>query len=614
VQGVLDLLDNPVVCRTNEPKMKLQLILKLFTKREKNQLVFVFFGLLVMGFIELIGVGSIGPFISIITNPRIIHTNNYLNLIYNRLNFETDNQFIVFFGLAVIIVLFLSNLCLAGVNFLIYYYSGKRRHSISLRLFEKYLGQPYIFFLNVNSAELIKRMGDVNVFVADILINFFHMVSGVIISLSIIILLIIINPLLALLISSILGFLYIVIFFLVRKYLVRKGRERNTLNTLRHKFFNEAFGGIKDIKILGKEKAFLNFFSYPSLKYSMNDAISNIVNDLPKYLIETLAIGGILGMVIIMIYSGKRIDEFLPMLTIYAFGAYRLLPLLQKIFKAAASIRFNLPIIENLSRDFNELSAGNIFTDNDIPKLEFKEHIRLENIVFSYPNSNSVIIKNQNILIKHNTSIALVGPTGCGKTTLADLILGLLEPQSGNIFIDDTQLNETTRINWQKNLGYVPQSIYLTDDTIRSNIAFGINPEKIDDEAVMNAAKAANIHDFIMTELKEKYNTSIGERGIRLSGGQRQRIGIARALYHDPSVLILDEATSALDTLTENAIIDAIKYLSHKKTIIMIAHRITTVKACDTIFLMNKGTIVDYGTYNELYLRNESFKKMADGK
>jgi ABC-type multidrug transport system fused ATPase/permease subunit len=284
------------------------------------------------------------------------------------------------------------------------------------------------------------------------------------------------------------------------------------------------------------------------------------------------------------------------------------------MFRAVSSIRYNFPIVENLYRDFNELPPGNALADENVPCLDFDRFIKLENITFSYPNNDKIIIKNQNILINRNTSVALVGPTGCGKTTLADIILGLLEPQTGNIFIDNQQINEKNKINWQKNLGYVPQLIYLTDDTIRSNIAFGINPKDINDEAVINAAKMANIHEFIVSELDDNYNTIIGERGIRLSGGQRQRIGIARALYHDPSVLILDEATSALDTLTENAIIDAIKYLSHKKTIIMIAHRITTVKGCDKIFLMNKGIIADQGSYDELYANNETFKRMADGK
>jgi ABC-type multidrug transport system fused ATPase/permease subunit len=440
------------------------------------------------------------------------------------------------------------------------------------------------------------------------------MVSGIVVSLSIVVLLIIINPLLALIIGSVLSLSYIVIFFLVRKYLTKKGYERNSFNTLRYKFLNEAFGGIKEIKITGKERAFLDFFSNPSLKYSMNDAASNIVNDLPKYIVETIAIGGILGVIIIMIHSGSRIDEFLPMLTIYAFGAYRLLPLLQKIFRAFAGIRYNFPIIENLYRDFVSLPQDTGLTDGNVPKMDFSEHIRLENIIFSYPNTDKIVVKNQSLIINRNTSIALVGPTGCGKTTMVDIILGLLDPQGGNVFIDNKKIDDDNKPCWQKNLGYVPQAIYLTDDTIRCNIALGIDPKDIDDEAVINAAKMANIHDFVSGELKDNYNTVIGERGLRLSGGQRQRIGIARALYYDPSVLILDEATSALDSLTENAIIDAIKTLSHKKTIIMIAHRITTVKSCDIIYLMNNGEIVDNGPYDELYLRNEAFKRMADGK
>jgi ABC-type multidrug transport system fused ATPase/permease subunit len=231
-----------------------------------------------------------------------------------------------------------------------------------------------------------------------------------------------------------------------------------------------------------------------------------------------------------------------------------------------------------------------------------------------YPNTGNETIKKLNLTIKANTSIAIVGPTGCGKTTLVDIILGLLKPQNGKIIIDNTEVTEENLKNWQRNLGYVPQFIFLSDDTIRNNIAFGVPPEKIDDNAVVYAAKLANIHDFIINELEEGYDIVIGEWGIRLSGGQRQRIGIARAIYHDPPILILDEATNALDTLTENAVIDAIKNMKHTKTIIIIAHRITTVKYCDIIYLMNNGVFADSGTYDKIYQSNSSFKKLADGK
>jgi ABC-type multidrug transport system fused ATPase/permease subunit len=375
----------------------------------------------------------------------------------------------------------------------------------------------------------------------------------------------------------------------------------------------EAFGGIKDIKILGKESSFLNLFSSPSKKFASNDASYESINETPKHIIEIIAIGGMLTVIIFMILAGNNISDFIPILTAYALGAYRLLPQLQKIFRSITSIRYHFPTVELIDHAFRTTPPGIGINFADIPKLKFHSGIKLEGIIFSYPNAEKTIIKNQNLLIKPNTSIAFVGPTGCGKTTLIDIILGLLEPNNGRIFIDDTEINNHNVKSWQKNLGYVPQSIYLTDDTIRNNIAFGVVSEDIDDDMIVHSAKMANIHDFITNELKDGYNTIIGERGIRLSGGQRQRIGIARAIYNDPSVLILDEATSALDTLTENAIMDAINNLSHKKTIIMVAHRITTVKNCDIIYFMENGAIVDYGGYDELYEKNASFRKMAQG-
>ncbi|GHT56231.1 ABC transporter ATP-binding protein [Spirochaetia bacterium] len=594
--------------------MNLKLIPTLLTAAEKRRLVLVLILLLVMGFIELVGIGSLGPFISVVSNPQMIHTNTYLSSVYTYFNFTSDSRFIVVFGIAVVIVLALSNFCLAAINYIILRYSNNRRHSIAMRLLEKYLRQPYIFYLNAKTSELSRNiLNDVGNFVSNVLLALLQLISGSIVSLSIFILLIIINPLLALIVSAVLGLSYVIIFSVVRKFLARKGAERTVQNALKYKYVNEIFGGIKDIKILGKEHVFLNFFSGPSQKSARSDAASEVINDLPKYLIETIAIGGIIGVIVILIHSGATIESFLPVLTVYAFGAYRLLPLLQRMFQAFARIKYNFSIVENLYRDFKTLPEGAALSSENTPRMDFHRTIKLENIVFAYPNTEKNIIKNQSLCIASNTSVALVGATGCGKTTMVDIILGLLEAQGGKLFIDNTEINDTNRKNWQKNLGYVPQSIYLTDDTIRNNIAFGIDPAKIDDGAVMNAAKLANIHDFVVTELKEGYNTIIGERGIRLSGGQRQRVGIARAIYHDPSVLILDEATSALDSLTENAIMDAIKNLGHKKTILMIAHRITTVKNCDVIYMMDRGIIIDSGSYEELYNKNESFRKMADG-
>ncbi|MDR0707403.1 MAG: ABC transporter ATP-binding protein/permease [Treponema sp.] len=593
-----------------------KLIFDILDSREKKQLGFIFLLILAMGFIELIGVGSIGPFMAILSNAGMIHSNVYLEKVYSFLHFSSDTQFIITFGIAVVIILALSNLSLAFIHYVLYSYTGKRNHSISMRLFEKYLKQRYTFFLNINAASITQQiLTEVNNFISNILLNVLNLIASLVISVAVVILLIIVNPFIALSVSAIFSLLYILIFYTIRKFLDRKGKERYALSVLRNKYVLETFGGIKDVKILGKEKIFLDLFSVPSKRVARSNAINDTVSELPKFLLETVAFGSIVGIIIIMIAMGRRIDDFLPSLTVYAFGAYRLLPNLQKIYRCFTGLRYHRATLDKLHRTLVELPEG-VPLSNGIPRLDFHNSIRLENIAFSYPNAEKAekrVIKNQSLHIKANTSVALVGSTGCGKTTFIDILLGLLEPQEGKIFIDDVEITNENRKNWQMNLGYVPQSIYLTDDTIRNNIAFGVAPDKINDKDVVNAAKIANIHDFVQNELERKYETVIGERGIRLSGGQRQRIGIARAVYHNPTVLILDEATSALDGVTEGAIMDAIKRIGHKKTIIMVAHRITTVRNCDVIYMMDKGVIVDSGNYEELYQKNEMFRKMADG-
>ena len=536
-----------------------------------------------------------------------------MNWAYTYFQFTSDGEFMVIFGIAIIIVLALSNACLSGVSCLIQIYSGKRFYSISMRLLEKYLRQPYVFFLNVNTAELAKSILTEVETCVRVFVLVLQLISNCVISLSIVALLIFINPVLAVITAAAFGLAYSIVFFFVRKVLAKKGMEKSVQNSLKYKYVNETFGGIKDIKILGKEKTFLDFFSSPARRFAMAESVSEIIHEVPKYVLETVAFSFILALVIFLISRGSSINDFLPVITVYAFGAYRLLPTLQKIFRAVANVKFNFPILENLHRYFYELPAGEPLNPEDSSLMKFSEEIFLENIVFRYPNTERDVINKQSLKIKVNNSIALVGATGCGKTTFVDVILGLLVPQEGKIFVDSVEIGDGNRKNWQKNIGYVPQAIYLTDDSIRNNIAFGIEPRKVDDDAVVKAAKLANIHDFIVHELNNGYDTIVGERGIRLSGGQKQRIGIARAVYHDPSVLVLDEATSALDGLTENAIMDAIRNLTHKITIIIIAHRLTTIKHCDVIYLMEKGEIIDSGTYGELYQKNETFRKTADG-
>ena len=594
---------------------KFKLIISLLSKREKRQLIFVFLAMLLMGFVEVVGVGSISPFMSVVTNPDLIKTNHYLKLVYSALKFESTKDFIFALGTAVIVFLAISNIGRAGISFIIRYYSGRRLHSVSMRLMERYLHQPYIYFLNTNTADLSKNiLSEVSTYVNKVLIISLQLATNAIVSISIIALLVSINPVVALIVSSVLGIVYVLIFSIIRKYLGRKGIERAGVNSLKYKYVSEAFGGIKDVKLLGRENVFLRLFSKPSMKYAMNDAMSEVISETPKYILETIAFGGIIVLILVMIGSGNSVDVFLPLITLYAFGGYRLLPALQKVFNAFTKLKYNLPIVEILHRDYKDLSDTEKLSDMDnISPLKFKNEISLENIIFYYPNTREAVINNQSLIIKANTSVGFVGPTGCGKTTMIDIILGLLKAEEGSLFVDGVKIDDKNRSNWQRNLGYVPQSIFLIDDTIKKNIAFGIPDNEIDFEAIKQAAVIANLHDFIENDLEFGYETMVGERGVRLSGGQRQRIGIARAVYHNPTVLIMDEATSALDGLTESAIMDAINNLSHKKTIIMIAHRLTTVKGCDEIFILDKGVVIDRGSYDDLIIRNESFRRMAEG-
>ena len=311
-----------------------------------------------------------------------------------------------------------------------------------------------------------------------------------------------------------------------------------------------------------------------------------------------------------MMAQSGNFGTALPILSLYVFAGYRLMPALQQIYSSFTQLAFIGPSIEKLYEDIKSLKPFN--RNQDQSALSFNKSITLKNVHYNYPNASRTALKDINLIIPIKSTVGLVGATGSGKTTTVDIILGLLEAKKGTLEIDGKIITQQNKRSWQKAIGYVPQHIYLTDDTISANIAFGVEIEDINQEAVEKASKIANLHEFIIDELPKKYQTTIGERGVRLSGGQRQRIGIARALYHNPQVLILDEATSALDNQTEKAVMDAINNLSKNITIILIAHRLSTVKSCDKIFLLEKGELKNKGTFEELIKVNDNFRKSAN--
>ncbi len=595
----------------------LQKVLSLFTPGERKQIYWLMLSILVMGMLETTGIASIMPFVAIMTSPESIHSNRILSGIYGYFGFSGNSQFVLAIGIVVLLILLISNSFSAFTTWrqmrFVYLYG----HNFSSRLFGKYLYNEYAFFLNHNSSELVKNITlEVHRVVIGVFVPFMQIVSRIIISFFILMMLVVVDPLLAMLVFVVCGGSYAVVFLLSRKQLSKIGKTCAEAQGQRFKIVGEGFGGIKDLKLLGREGEYLRRYIEPSFSFASAESTNYVINLLPKYALETIVFGGMLLVVLYLTEIKHATSQALPLLGLYAFAGYRLMPAFNQIFQGLANIRYHSAALDLLHAHITQSTRPETLAPvssvvNNHREMRFADSIRLNDITFSYSESGPKIIRKLSLIVEANTTIAFVGKTGSGKTTLVDIILGLLPLNSGEIYIDNTMLNEQNLRSWQKNIGYVPQHIYIGDDTVTRNIAFGVPDEEIDHQAVVNAARIANIDDFVSKELSHGYETLLGERGVRLSGGQRQRIGIARAIYHDPNILILDEATSSLDGLTENVVMDAIHSLAHKKTIILIAHRLTTVTECDAIHVLEGGRIIASGRYQELIVSCERFREMT---
>lgn len=590
-------------------------VLKLLTTRERKRLYMLLGAMTVSALISVVGIASILPFLSLITNQALIQDNKFLNWFYLILNFQSANKFLIFTGAVVLFVLIVSNLLTFLTDWGLFRFSWARDFTMSKRLLERYLYQPYVFFLNQNTSELGKNiLTEVQQTVKGVVIPLMQICSNGIVAFLIFTMLVAVEPLLAISVMVIIGGGYAIIYVIIKKKLNKTGKQRFRANAERFKAVDEAFGGIKQLKLLGCEEVFIKRYSKPCSDYVRHNATNQIISEIPRYIMEIFAFGGMIIVVIFLLATDRGFQEVLPLMGFFAFAAYRLMPALQKIFTSIASIRFNTASLNALYQDmysFNNQLSQTTSCRQKYPILHLQKDLTLKEITFSYPGTTIPVIDNLNIKIDTNTSVAFVGVTGTGKTTIVDIILGLLRPDSGNILVDGLEITDENLPSWQKNLGYIPQDIFLQDDTVTRNIAYGVHYEDIDMEAVERAASIANIHDFVMEGLPNGYQTIVGERGVRLSGGQRQRIGIARALYHDPEVLVLDEATSALDGATEKAVFAAIQNIAKTKTFVIIAHRLTTVKNCDVIYVLEEGKIVGQGKYEELMKSNKVFRKMV---
>lgn len=570
-------------------------------------------GVVITALLETAGIAAIAPFMAIVAKPSVIHSNSVLHRVYEITGAHTAHRFLFMVGFGVLGLLAIGNGLSALVVFRLYRFACMREHTLSTRLLETYLKRPYVYFLNRNTSGFSKNLlYEAHRVVNSVLLPLATLVSRSAVAIFVVMLLFAVKPLLAFLVAAVIGGTYVAIFYVVRRLLSHIGQEQSRLGALRYRVCSETLGGVKDIKVFGRESTFLKRYAHYSRDYSRHTASAQLVPQIPKYAMETVAFGGIIVMVLHLLGSHQNVANALPLIALYAFAGYRLLPAMQQIFVNASAIKANIAALDALEMDLAGGAESSLSIEDPIPgRLTCKTSLAIRDITFTYPGAQKTTLEGIDLTIAANSTVGFVGATGSGKTTIADLILGLLSLEHGGIAVDGVPITPLNVRLWRRNIGYIPQTIFLSDDTIAANIAFGIEPDAIDLAAVERAARIARLHDFIVQDLPKGYQTEVGERGVRLSGGQRQRIGIARALYHDPGVLIMDEATSALDSATESAVMEAIFGLEHSKTIIIIAHRLSTVRRCDCIHLFGEGRIVASGTFDELLASSPVFQRLV---
>jgi ABC-type multidrug transport system fused ATPase/permease subunit len=580
---------------------------------ERKQAGLLLVLIIIMALFDTIGVASIMPFMAVLTNPEIVETNFFLKLLFEKsyiFGVKNIDDFLFYLGGLIFILLIISLTFKTFTTYKQVHFAQMRQYTIGRRLIEGYLNQPYSWFLSRHSADIEKTiLSEVSTVIGNGINPFIELIAKGIITIALITLLILANPKLSLIVGFSLAFLYGIIFYFIRRYLTLIGSKSLLNNQLRFTAVSEAIGAAKEIKVGGLEQKYIQNYSTSAKIYAKTLTASNIIAILPRFILEAIAFGGIILMLLYIISQTGSLNNALPIISLYVFAGYRLMPSLQVIYSSITKLTFVGPSLNRLYDDLKSLKP--LTKNQENTSLAFDKMISLNNIFYNYPNSSKTAIEGISLSILAKSTIGFIGTTGSGKTTIIDIILGLLQPQKGTLEVDGKIISAQNIKSWQRCIGYVPQHIYLSDDTISANIAFGIDNENINQKMVEDASKIANLHDFVINDLSQKYHTTIGERGVRLSGGQRQRIGIARALYHNPKILVLDEATSALDYETEKAVMDAVNNIGKDITIILIAHRLGSVKICDKIFMLEKGKVKAQGSFEELINSNEDFRKSA---
>ncbi len=566
---------------------------------------------LTMALLEMVGVASILPFIAVLANPEVIETNRFLSRAYEWFGFTEPTDFLFALGCLVFVAVVASTAFKALTSYALSRYAQFRIFSIGQRLVAGYLRQPYQWFLNRHSSDLGKTVvNEASMVVGGAVLPTMQLISDGAVAVAMLSLIVVVDPLIALYLGAALISGYALTYIAFRRPLARLGERRVQADQQRFRILAEAFGGIKDLKVKGLEAGYLKRFEVAAQDLARLQVKGKLIAQLPKHVMEIIAFGGMILVVLYLMRRPEGLAGALPIIAVYAFAGHRLIPALHQFYAGLSSLRYAEPAVNALYEDLASLAPAPKLASSSAP-LPFERVLTLDRVSYRYPQSSRFAVEAVELSIPARTTVGFVGATGSGKSTTVDIITGLLRPQEGAVMIDGEKFAKEQVRAWQRGIGYVPQQIYLSDDTIAANIAFGVPHDRIDRAAVEDAARIANLHDFVTGELPQAYDTMVGERGVRLSGGQRQRIGIARALYHHPHTLVLDEATSALDNVTEAAVMQAVQALGHQITIIIVAHRLSTVRDCDNIFVFDAGRLVGSGSYWELLKDNTNFQHMV---
>ena len=578
---------------------------------DRKRFNFAVFLCVIGGAFELVGVGTLYPFLALLSKPELIETNEILHSVYNYFQFENVTDFLLLSGWIALIIFFIATLFLFFKNAYIIRFCTRQNSQVSVRMLEAFLRKDMLFHIGGNSGALSKDVIEQSdQFTNGVLLSVMTLLADGLILIVLIALILLVDLKAGLVMTFVIGTVLIIVLEITRKKVHEYGVRNDEGNSKRFVFVVSVLQSVKEVKVSGKESFFANLFRIQANELARCYSNLNIIQLIPQSVMQFVAAGSVIGMALYFISAGVGIEIIVPTLGLYAVAGYRLMPSANKIAGAISQLRQFQPAIQNVSKVLGASSFHSNFSNKGIcdSKCNFTA-IDFKNIKYQYPDTDKFIFENLSVSIACNSFVSLVGPSGSGKSTLVDLLLGLLKPMNGEITVNGKSIMNLGEDSWRKLFSYVPQTVYIVDGTIAENIAFGVSVEDIDWNWMQRVISLCHLEDLI-NEQANGFHASVGERGSMLSGGQKQRIGIARALYQDAPILILDESTSSLDGITEKAIIKLLHELSKSKTIISISHRDSIVRQCDRVIMIDQGQVLGDGTYEELLHSSSLFSSL----